>query len=155
MNQNEKIAKIMLIILGGANTINGLWGLLVLAFTIFMGIQSPFKFVWGFFMPFFFIIGLAYLFFGINFNKIKVRKLMLLILISSIAIVWLLFYTIAVTAIPLYPKDISGQIIPATMNIIFYFTLSESWVTFIVPQIIIGINLYRAEKKNKDTLNVE
>jgi hypothetical protein len=95
------------------------------------------------------IIGLAFLVFGILINRIKTKRQLIFILISSISVVWYIAYQICLWAngFGIFPTSDWSNISIIVINIFLYFKVIVPSAIFIIPTLIIWKNLKRIEKQ--------
>jgi len=99
--------------------------------------------VWLRYMPILALIGVAYLFFGLFFHKIKKQRLLIHIVISLLSIVWLILYTISLNASNPLPDPISEPFDYKIESIFYYGGIIVAFLFMISSQIFIGLKIKR------------
>ena len=149
MNRNEKVARTFLIIFGSIMTFCGLYNLF-LAFVISITRQTVLiTGVWLIYMPFLLLPGFGYLLLGLKFKKIRDRKFLIHLIISIITIIWLIAYIIGLILSGASPKLSLGNLESTMASIFFIFGIVFASLAILIPQYIIGLNLYKAEQKRR------
>ena len=145
MTKNEKIARVILIIYGGVKAFYASIFFFSLLLMKLIGTDMRAETIWFIYMPLLMILGFAFLFFGIYFKKLNIPKLNTHIILSVLSIVWLICYTISTTSVTMTNQP--NTYTPPVIRLIFVlFGIIISFSAFLIPQIIIGIKLYSAEK---------
>jgi len=154
MDKRIKVTKIFLIVYGGIMAFFGIWCLLIMGLMRTTPVPMKAESIWIIYMPILTIIGLSYLFLGINLRKIQKRKLTIYLIICGAFMVWLVLYLIAVFSQNMSSVWESGY--PAgsdadrfhIVGIIFGFASCIIGLgVIIIPQIIIGKKLYKIAKE--------
>jgi len=107
--------------------------------------------IWIIFMPTLLIIGLAFLLTGIFITKIKNKKLLIHSTISILSIIWLILYIVSLGENNLSPSKLPDEMDRIIASVFYYFGIIVCSLLIIIPELIIGIKLYKIEKKNNAT----
>jgi len=152
MDKQTKVTKILLIIFGGMLTIFSLFSLFQVLITRFLTEkQMSVENIWIIFMPTLLIIGLAFLLTGIFITKIKNKKLLIHSTISILSIIWLILYIVSLGENNLSPSKLPDEMDRIIASVFYYFGIIVCSLLIIIPELIIGIKLYKIEKKNNAT----
>lgn len=145
MTKNEKIARVILIIYGGVKAFYAGVFFFSLLLMKLMGTDLHAETIWFIYMPILMVLGFAFLFFGIYLKKLTIPKLKTHIILSVLSIVWLICYTISTTNVTITDQPDTNTS-PIIRLVFVIFGIIVSFSAFLIPQIIIGIKLYSAEK---------
>ena len=149
MNKNERIARTLLIVFGGVLTFFMFYSLLFgLIFELYH-LNVYYTKLWFIFFPIFLLLGLAYLFLGILFNKIPGNKLLIHLIISIITIIWFIVNHVGLILNGDAQKIsfIDFAHLMASLTYIFGIILFSLFL--LIPQYIIGYHLNKAIQKRK------
>lgn len=146
MNRQIKGTRIFLLIFGGIILFFSVFGLLADLLIREAATITTIEQTWLISMSFQALIGLVFMFFGIFINKIKKGKFLLHLAISALSIILIVLSDIFV--VPDNASSTSNLSDPNHhIDTIFnYFGMAIFFLMFIIPEIIIGIRLYRIER---------
>ena len=121
----------------------------LILFSFFVG--TAFKFdLWLINLPFVFILGLSFLIFGIKFLKIRNNKLLIHAILSSILLIWFIFFSVKTNMYQPQEKLIWCTFADIFSNIYSFKEVIGLYLAILIPQFFIGSNLYKGERKRSE-----
>ncbi|HNW68782.1 MAG TPA: hypothetical protein PKI01_00140 [Bacteroidales bacterium] len=148
MDKKIKGIRIFLIIYGGAITFLSFYFMTMSLLMITTSNDFSVERVWVVFMPFLFIIGICFLLFGLLIKKIKTKRQLIFLIISTLSIIWYILYAYFVRGTSNYPFMGKTDGISIVLTVLFYITIVASSAVFIVPELIIWKKIKRIERQN-------
>jgi len=149
MDKKIKGTRIFLIIYGASITFFSFYFIAMSLLMSTTSSHSSIESLWIFFMPFLFFIGIGFLLFGLLIKRMKTKKQLIFLVISTFSIIWYILYAFFIQKTSIFPFMGKTDGLSIVLTVLFYITMVASSAVFIVPELIIWKNLKRIEKQNK------